>query len=204
MGADGSFYLTPTLNVQGWLAHSFTQGKVGRSGLRGVGAWTSDLWEIFTQYLAVGPETEAKSGFVQREDLRRSDLFLRRTIRPAGSKSGRWTSASVAMSSPASDGTLEDWSLSPIMAAEFESGDQLTIFIQPGENRPDEDFDLADTLDVPRHIRCRWAWSCSTSPTRSVSSEGNLGQGTSTAGPSAPWGAPLAWHPLPKSPWGWA
>jgi hypothetical protein len=47
------------------------------------------------------------------------------------------------------DWSLQDWSGGPILITEFESGDQLTIFVQDGENRPDEEFELADTLEVP-------------------------------------------------------
>ncbi len=177
VGADGSFYLTPSANVQAWLAHTFTQGEGGDDSAYGIsGTWTSDLWEVFTRHVVVGPETEARTGFVQRTNMRRSDLFFRRTIRPGGlniRKVDFWLGANVFS---AIDGTLQDWSGGPVMATEFESGDQLTLFYQPGENRPDEDFDLADTLTVPRgeYDATLGMIMLSTSPSRPVVLSGNV------------------------------
>ncbi len=198
VGADGSFYLTPSTNVKVWFSHSFTPGEGGEDVAYGVsGSWTSDLWEVFTQHIAVGPETEANSGFVQREDMRRSDLFFRRTIRPEKlgiRKVDFWFGGNVFTSM---DGALQDWSGGPIMATEFESGDQLNIFIQPGENRPDEDFDLADTLYVPvgQYDATMGMAMFSTSSSRSVVLSGNVRAGNFYGGTIRAMGATLGVAP---------
>ncbi len=150
VGADGSFYLTPATNVQAWFAHTFTQGEGGDDLAFGIsGTWRSDLWELFGRVIQVGPKVEAKSGFIQRDDVRRSEVFARRSFRPDFLNIRRvdlWFGGNVFTSV---DGTLQDWSGGPVLSTQFESGGELTLFFQPGENRPDEDFDLADSLYVP-------------------------------------------------------
>jgi len=201
VGADGSFYLTPATNVQAWFSRSFTQGEGGDDLAYGVsGSWTSDLWEVFAQHVAVGPEMEAKSGFVQRTDMRRSDLFLRKTIRPDWlniRKVDFWFGGNVFTSL---DGTLEDWSGGPIMAAEFESGDQLNVFLQPGENRPDEDFDLADSLYVPvgQYDATAAMVMFSTSPSRPIVLRGNVRVGNFYGGTIRAMGGELGVAPTPR------
>jgi hypothetical protein len=201
LGADGSFYLTPATNVQGWFAHTFTQGDGGDDLVYGLsGSWRSDLWEVFAQYVVVGPEAEARAGFIQREDLRRSDLFLRKTFRPEAvgvRKIDFWLGGNLFTSV---DGTLQDWSGGPIMALEFESGDNFNVFYQPGENRPDEEFDLADTLYVPagEYDATALMVMLNTSPSRPVVVSGNLRTGDFYGGTIRSVGGNLSVAPLPQ------
>jgi hypothetical protein len=201
VGADGSFYLTPATNVQAWLAHTFTQGEGGDDVVYGLsGSWRSDLWEVFAQYVVIGPEAEAKSGFVQREDLRRSDLFFRRTFRPdrlGVRKVDFWFGGNVFTSV---GGTLQDWSGGPIMALEFESGDNFNVFYQPGENRPDEEFDLADTLYVPpgEYSANALMLMLNTSPSRPVVLNGNIRVGDFYGGRIRSMGGNLSIAPIPQ------
>jgi hypothetical protein len=180
VGVDGSFYLTPSTNVQGWMAHTFTRGDGGDDVAYGLsGSWSTDLSEVFARYTVVGPEAEAKSGFIQRTDLRRSDLFLRRSVRPSWPwvrKIDVYFGGNVFTST---DGTMQDWAGGPIASAELESGDQMTLFYQAGENRPDEEFDLADTLYVPpgTYDADVAMLFFNTSPSRAVSLEGTLRRG---------------------------
>jgi hypothetical protein len=201
VGADGSFYLTPSFNVQGWLAHTFTQGEGGDDLAYGFsGSWSTDLWEVLTRYVVVGPETEAKAGFVQRTDLRRSDLFLRRSFRPQRLNIRKLDFLVGGNLLTGIDGTMQDWSGGPIILAEFESGDQLTLFFQDGENRPDEEFDLADTLYVPpgsydgKVALAMFA----TSPSRPVVLEGNFRAGNFYGGTMVSMGGSLSVAPSPQ------
>jgi hypothetical protein len=201
VGVDGSFYLTPSMNVQGWLAHTFTRGEGGDDLAYGLaGFWGTDLHEVFARYTVVGSETEAKSGFIQRTDLRRSDLFVRKSIRP-----DRWSVRKIDFYLggnlfTAIDGTVQDWSGGPIISTEFESGDQFTLFYQPGENRPDEEFDLADTLYVPQGTyRADVAMvMVNSSPSRPVAVDGNLRFGDFYGGTIKSVGGTVNLAPSPK------
>ncbi|MFH1766051.1 MAG: DUF5916 domain-containing protein, partial [Gemmatimonadota bacterium] len=201
LGADGSFYLTPSMNVQGWLAHTFTQGEGGDDLAFGLsGAWSTDLWEVYTRYVMVGGETQAQSGFVQRTDLRRSDLFLRRSFRPQRLSIRKLDLYLGGNVFTGLDGTMQDWSGGPILLTEFESGDQLTLFFQDGENRPDEEFDLADTLYVPvgtydgKVAMVMFA----TSPSRPVVLDGNFRAGNFYGGTMVSVGGTLSVAPSPQ------
>jgi hypothetical protein len=97
----------------------------------------------------VGPEVEAQAGFTQRTDVRKTDLFLRRGLRTSKIGLRRLDFLAGGNLFTGVDGTLQDWQFGPIVSAEFESGDNFIAVYQAGESRPDEEFDLADTLFVP-------------------------------------------------------
>jgi hypothetical protein len=150
VGVDGVFYLTPSLNVQGWGAHSFTGGEGGNDLALGItGDYTTDQWGALLRYLQVGPEVYARSGFVQRTDLRRGDLFLRRSFRPDRfdiRKVDLRVGGNVFMGL---DGGLQDYQVGPTLSTELQSGDQLSVTLNRGEARIDYGFDLAGRLYVP-------------------------------------------------------
>ena len=158
------------------------------------------MWEVFTRYVVVGSETEVKTGFVQRTDLRRTDLFLRRSFRP-----GRLNIRKVDFYLGGNlftgiDGTKQDWSFGPIIPTEFESGDQLTFFFQDGENRPDEEFNLADSLHVPAGTydgKVAMVMAA-TSPSRPVVLDGTLRVGNFYGGTMVSLGGTLSVAPSPR------
>ncbi|NNM03848.1 MAG: carbohydrate binding family 9 domain-containing protein [Gemmatimonadetes bacterium] len=201
VGADGSFYLTPATNVQAWFAHTFTQGGGGDDLAYGVsGTWRSDLWEIFGRIIQVGPETEAKAGFIQRHDVRRSEIFARRSFRPGFLNIRRvdlWFGGNIFTSV---DGTLEDWAGGPVLATQFESGAELNVFFQPGENRPDEDFDLADSLYVPvgEYDATVTMVMFSTNPSRPVVLRGNANASNFYGGTLRAVGGNVTVAPIPQ------
>jgi len=201
VGADGSFYLTPSLNVQGWMAQTFTQGEGGDDLAYGVyGSYSTDLWEVMTRYVVVGPETEAQNGYVQRTDVRRTDVFLGRSIRPQKLNIRKVSFFLGGNLFTGMDGTMQDWSGGPIVLTEFESGDQLTLFFQPGESRPDEEFDLADTLFVPpgTYDATIAMVMFGTSPSRPVVLDGNLRTGNFYGGTITSVGGTLSLAPSPQ------
>jgi hypothetical protein len=201
IGADGSFYPTQTLNLQGWVVHTFTQGEGGDDLAYGLaGYWITDLWEVFSRYVVVGPETKAKVGFVQRTDLRRTDLFLRRSVRPRRFNLRKVDFYLGGNSFTGVDGTMQDWSFGPIMSAEFESGDQVTFLYQDGENRPDEEFDLADTLFVPagRYSGKLGMVMVTSSPSRPVVFEGTVSGGDFYGGSRLGLGGTVSVAPSPS------
>ena len=149
VGGDGTFYLTPSFNVQGWLARTFTKGPGGDDVAYSFTAdYSTDRWGSLLRHIAVGAETEARAGFVEREDVRRTDAYARRSFRP------RWDlvrKIDVMLGGnlfTSLGGDLRDWSAGPMLITELESGGGLALIVRPGENRPDEEFDLADTLAV--------------------------------------------------------
>jgi hypothetical protein len=150
LGVDGLFHLTPSLNVQGWVAHTFAGGEGGDDLALGL-TWdyTSDLWGWMARYLQVGPDVEAESGFVQRTDLRRGDLHLRRSFRPRRFDIRKVDLRLGAKVLTGMDGTLQDYEVGPTLSTELQTGDQVSLTFQKGEARPDHGFDLAGRLHVP-------------------------------------------------------
>jgi hypothetical protein len=180
VGADAAFYLTPSLNVQGWAARTFTEGEGGDDLALGLASdYTTDRWGLFTRYLQVGEDAEAESGFIQRTDLRRTDFFGRRSFRPGVLNLRKIDIYLGGNVFTGLDGTMQDYGVGPFVSAEFESGDQVTFFSQLGESHPDEEFDLADTLYVPvgEYSADMGILMYNTSPSRPVVLDGQLQYG---------------------------
>ncbi|MFC1576006.1 DUF5916 domain-containing protein, partial [Gemmatimonadota bacterium] len=208
VGADASFYPHPSFNLQGWVAHTFTNGDWGDDDEAGgddlalgvLADYSADRWGGMFRYIQVGPETNVGSGFVQRDDMRRVDSYVRRRIRP-----GLWN---IRLIDPyiggnvftALDGTLQDYALGPFIVTEWETGDQLTLAAQKGESRPDEEFDLADTLTVPPgEYDASFAFlMLSTSPSRPVVLNGNLNLSNFYGGTLRAAGGTLTVSPSPQ------
>ncbi len=201
VGVDGAFYLTPSLNVQVWAAHTFTRGEGGDDLALGLaGDYTVDLWGWRVRYLQVGPEAEAGSGFVQRTDLRRADLHLRRSFRPQRFDIRRVDIRFGGNVLTGMDGRLQDYQVGPIVSTELQTGDQLSLFFQKGEARPHYGFDLADTLHVPpgvydattRNVRL------STGAHRPAVFRGSLRSAQFYGGTLRAWDGTLAMAPTPR------
>ena len=149
VGTDATYYLTPSLNVQGWLAQSFTRGEGGEDLAYSVMAdYSTDRKGAFFRHIAVGPEAEAQAGFIQRTDLRRTDFYGRRSFRPGLQSLRKIDLFMGANLFTGYTGGLQDWAVGPLSIIEFEAGGSVTIIAQAGQSRPDEQFDLADTLQV--------------------------------------------------------
>jgi hypothetical protein len=150
LGLDGSFFLTPSLHVYGWAAHTFTRGEGGDDLALGV-TWdyTADLWGGMIQYLQVGPDVEAASGFVQRTDVRRLDLHGRRSFRPQLLGIRKVDFRVGANMLTGVDGGLQDYGVGPTLSTELQTGDQASLSFQRSEARPRHGFQLAGRLPVP-------------------------------------------------------
>jgi len=176
VGADASLYLTPSLNVQSWIARTFTAGDGGDDlAFAFTGDYSTDRWGLFLRHIGVGPDAEARSGFIQRTDLRRTDTYARRSFRPE-IRAVRKVDVMVGGNLfTGYGGGIQDWAAGPLAIMEMESGGAVTLIAQLGENRPDEAFDLADTLQVePGTYGAGNVMAIlSTDPSRSVSFQGN-------------------------------
>ncbi len=83
-GGDATFTLFKNTDLQGFLARSWTPGRSGDSFAgRAKYNWFTDKYELFAEHLYVGPEFQHDVGFVQRQDIQRSNLAAIWQPRPA-------------------------------------------------------------------------------------------------------------------------
>ncbi len=147
--ADGSWWVKPTLNLKGFFTRSFTSGEGGDDNTYFLGMdYSTDLFGAGLTHLTVGPEAVADMGFITREDIRRTDAYVRFAPRP-----GRWGVRSFTFFLATNytstvDGSLQDQSVSTYFGPQFESGDGIGILLAKGQTVLDEDFDLADSIRV--------------------------------------------------------
>lgn len=201
VGVDGAFYLTPSLNIQSWIAQTFTKGEGGDDlAYSLVANYETDKYGAFFRHLAVGEDAEARAGFIQRTDLRRTDMYARRSFRPSW-RAVRKTDVMVGGNLfTGMDGTIQDWAVGPLLITEFESGAQLTVITQAGESHPDEEFDVADSLYVGpgSYDASNVMVMGSTNPSRSVSFQGNLRASQFYGGKLMAFGGTLNLAPSPQ------
>lgn len=201
VGLDGQFHLHPTLTLAGFMARSFTAGE-GGDGLAYQASLdlTTDLWGGYAQFFRVDPEAVARSGFITRTDIQRSQLFLRRRLRPAGlglrlvdfRLSGSYQSHT--------DGRFQDYSLGATAAPTWNAGDNVSLAYTAGETRVDDPFPLADSLPVPagRYATDNWSASASSSSARPWVVSGNLRGADFYGGDLLAWGGSLSVTPTPS------
>ncbi len=73
-GADATLTLFKNTDIQGFLARSWTSGRKGNAYAgRAKYNWFTDQYELFGEYLYVGPEFQHDVGFVRRTDVQRSN-----------------------------------------------------------------------------------------------------------------------------------
>ena len=178
-GVDGSFWVTPSLNLQGFAAYTWTSGAGGDDAAWRVGAnYDTDRVGLVAQHLMVGPEADAQMGFVTRRDIRRTDASARYTLRPSFLGLRRIDLYMEGQHIVRTDGAEQDEGLGPVVNVEWNSGDSVGGFYYAGSTRLDEAFDLGDRVPVPagdydvRH----WSFSASSSISRPLqaTAEANL------------------------------
>ncbi|RMH20853.1 MAG: hypothetical protein D6701_03375, partial [Gemmatimonadetes bacterium] len=171
VGVDGSFWLGP-LNLQAFAARTASKGPGGDDeAFRVALDYTGDRFGGFAQFFEIGPDIEARSGFITRTDIRRSELFLRYTPRPDLPGVRKITIFSGGNYQTRTDNVFQDYSVGPNVTLEFESGDQISGSFNRGETRLDEGFTLADSVPIPagRTSTDNWRVSFTSSPSRAVS-----------------------------------
>jgi hypothetical protein len=201
VGTDASVYLTPSLNVQTWLAQTLTRGEGGDDLAYGIMVdYATDRWGTFIRHIAIGPDAEANSGFIQRTDVRRTDSYVRRSFRPGVSAIRKVDVLVGGNLFTGYGGGIQDWGAGPVVMTEMESGAQFTIFLQAGENRPDEEFELADSLHVDPGTYDGGAVNAmfSTNPSRPVSIQGNATVSAFYGGNLSAFGGTLNLAPSPQ------
>ena len=163
-GLDASFWPIANLNVQAFAARTWTRGPGGDGSAWRVSAdYTSDRFGVVAQHLMVGPETEARMGFVTRTDIRRTDAFGRYTVRPSARGIRRLDFFLEGQHIVRTSAEKQDVGGGPTVNLELESGDSLNAYYFFGSTRLDQPFDLADRIRVPAGDYPVRAWSVSVS-----------------------------------------
>jgi hypothetical protein len=170
-GIDASFWPVPSLNVQGFAAHTWTRGLGGDGSAWRVSTdYTSSRFGFSAQHLMIGPEARADTGFITRTDIRRTDAFGRFTVRPSAAGIRKIDFFAEGQHIVRTNGEKQDVGGGPIVNLEMESGDSVNAFFFQGSTRLDEPFLLADRVPVPAgDYRVRtWSLSASTSSNRPI------------------------------------
>ena len=167
-GVDGQYVRGATV-FDAFFARTFTEGPGGDDvAYRLAMDYTGDEWGLFMNHVSVGADAEARSGFITREDVRKTDVFGRHRWRP-GALGLRlidlWLGANYTSTM---DWRLQDYSFGPFISSEWESGDAVNVFLNGSETVLDESFELTDSLEIPvgRFDNDYLMWSVETSKSR--------------------------------------
>jgi len=149
-GLDASLWPTGSLNLQAFVARTFTTGPGGDDNAYRLAAnYSSDRVGFVAEHLTIGPEATAEMGFITRTDIRQSTLLGWLTTRPTWGglrKIELWGTGSYITRL---DGEKQDVSGGSAVALEWDSGDSLVLYHNRGSTRLDEAFDLSDRVPVP-------------------------------------------------------
>ncbi|MBI4540904.1 MAG: carbohydrate binding family 9 domain-containing protein [Gemmatimonadetes bacterium] len=171
VGADGSFWPGPALNVQGFAARTFTSDAGGEGGAYRLAVdYQKDRAGFNVAHLAIDPETSAEMGFITRTDMRRTEMFSRLTARPPvlGLRRADLFLGSQYVSR--TDGRLQDRVLGPGVGFTWNSGETLFSFVDRAFIRVEEAFELADEAEIAVGDYQGWFYGlfANTSPARPV------------------------------------
>lgn len=171
IGVDWSFWPTGKLNVQGFVAGTFTSGAGGDDhAYRLAMDYGSNHFGFTAQHLTIGPEATADMGFITRTNIRRTDGFLRLTTRPKVLGLRTVTFFLNGLYLTTLDLDLRDWNTGLGISPEWHSGESFVFFYSENFTRLDEGFDLTDEILVPEGDYREWQLGlfANTSRNRSV------------------------------------
>ncbi len=149
-GVDASFWPTPSLQVQGFVARTQTSGPGGDgSAYRLKADYQTDRVGLTGWHLTVDPEANAEMGFITRKDVRRTGVGGRYTWRPSF-----WGLRKAELSGYVEyfsrvDGETQDWRGGPSAYLEWNSGDNVGAFYEHDFTRLDEGFTMQDRVPIP-------------------------------------------------------
>ncbi len=173
-GIDGSFWPAGALNVQAFVAQTWSKGDGGEGAAYRVGVdLQTDRFGLTAQHLYVGPDATADMGFITREDIRRTGGFTRYTRRPPILGLRRVDTFVSAEHIVRSDGLLQDWQVGIGLNPSWNSGESVVVFGFRGFTRLDEGFDLKEdepVVSVPAGDYDVWqfGWFANSSANRPV------------------------------------
>ncbi|MFQ5824172.1 MAG: carbohydrate binding family 9 domain-containing protein [bacterium] len=171
MGLDWSIWPIKPLNIQGFVARTFTSGAGGNDNAYRVSVdYQTNQLGFTGQHLVIGPETNAEMGFITRNDIRRTVGFIRVTPRPRvlGLRliNFYWSGEYITRV----NGEIQDWSTGTVVMFEWNSGENFGVFFSDGFTRLNEGFELTDHIEVPIGDYDLWqlGWFGSTSRNRTI------------------------------------
>jgi hypothetical protein len=173
VGVDGQFAIGEAW-VWDWYASRTATAGSDRDGYsyRVAYEYSGATWGSLFDHYVVSDGADPRAGFVLRDDIRRTNLFVHRTWRPRGSLGLRdvavWVGGRHATA--ASDGRLQDWVGGVALRPVWESGDDFSVYANAAETVVDEAFELSDSVEVPagRYRGDHIGWFGSTSSSRAV------------------------------------
>lgn len=146
---DGSFWLQPTLNVQGFFSRSFTAGAGGEGSTYSVSAeYATDLVGAEVQHLTIEPEARADIGFITRTDIRQTNAEVRLSPRPGWLGIRVFETRLEGEYFSTTGGRMQDWEASVFLDSEWESGESFGTKLAIGETQLDGGFLLADSIPI--------------------------------------------------------
>ncbi|KPK05501.1 MAG: hypothetical protein AMS20_06390 [Gemmatimonas sp. SG8_28] len=150
VGLDGSWWPTGPLNLQGFFARTTVSGEGGEGNAYRVAVdYQTDVMGIELQHLYIDPETTADMGFITREDIRRTNGFVRLTPRPPVLGLRKIDAFMLGDLILGADGGLQDWYAGLGINPEWNTGDNVILYAQKGLARIDEEFDIQDVIVPP-------------------------------------------------------
>jgi hypothetical protein len=158
-GVDFLVRPRPSITVDGYVAT--TAAKDARTGFSGRlnAQYQTDRFGAEVAHLVVDRNARADLGFVTRTDIRRSDVNARLTARPTFFGLRRLDVLMYGQLITNGAGTVQDWTVSPNLAADWNSGDRLFAWYSRGSTRLDEGFALSDSVPVPAGTYELWSWN---------------------------------------------
>ncbi|HSG08553.1 MAG TPA: DUF5916 domain-containing protein [Longimicrobiales bacterium] len=148
-GVDGQYVSGPVV-VDAFYARTFTGGVGGDdAAYRFALDYTGDRWGGMLNHVSVGPDVEASSGFITREDTRKTDAYGRRRWRTEALGLRRldlWVGGSY---SSTMSGRQQDYSYSFALMPEWNAGENFTVFSNVSQTILDETFELTDSVEIP-------------------------------------------------------
>ena len=158
-GVDFLVRPTPTLQFQGYAATTAARGARGGFSGRVSGRYQSDRFGAELAHLYVDPNVRADLGFVTRTDIHRSDGQVRYSIRPKALGLRRIDLLMFGQLITDGRGRTMDWTLSPNVNPEWNSGEGFFSWYTTGFTRLEEGFTLSDSVAVPAGDYDTWSFN---------------------------------------------
>ena len=151
LGADASFTFHRYLTINGYLARTRTEGWQGNdASYRGDVQWTGDTFGFEAEHLVVERNFNPETGFLRREDFRRSYGMFRFSPRPAGPSPIRKYQYEASFDYfTDTSGRLETQVAMAQAGMDLQNGDEWRLEVRNNYEFLDEPFEITDGLFLP-------------------------------------------------------
>ncbi|MFN0180002.1 MAG: DUF5916 domain-containing protein [Gemmatimonadales bacterium] len=169
-GVDFLVRPTPSLVLSGYAAG--TAARDARSGFssRIHGQYKTDRFGAELAHLYVDRHARTDLGFVTRTDIHRADASVQFSPRPKVLGLRRLDLYMFGQLITDGGGTVQDWTVSPNINPEWESGESIFAWYTRGSTRLEEGFLVSDSVAVPAGTFDTWSvnWFARTSSRRPI------------------------------------